>query len=140
MANRSDLDWIIAKAKREMMYDTFLASMRIIAEGETFIKKASKAGLGGSACVFLPKRYIGQQIRVIITPIKGEVVAANQAVIDSSNKALAANRKLRKAEARVKELESGNTQVTEDAIGEPDKLEDLDISKEEKALEDDDAY
>lgn len=112
MGNRSELDYIIAKFKKEAMYDTFLAAMKIIADGETFIKKVSKTGTG-SGCIFVPRRYIHQEVRVIITPVRGEVIEANEALLKAEDKRLESNRALRVAKERIKELETGNTQATE---------------------------
>lgn len=134
MGNRSELDYIIAKFKKEQMYHTFLAAMRIIAEGETFTKRVSKTGTG-SGCIFVPRKYIHQEVRVIISPIRGEVLEANNAVIIAEKKRLASNRALRKAEARVKELESGNTQATEESI-EDEEIKDI----TEDDLEEEDEY
>lgn len=132
MAVRTDLDYILKRLKKEMMYDNFLCAIKLISEGETFVKKASKAGTGGSACIFLPKRYIGQQLRVMITPLKAEVIEANEAVLSEQSKIIKANHKIRELESKLKELKTGDTEKTDTNQPEPEEIEDIhDLSEDE---------
>lgn len=139
MAMRTDLDYILARLKKEMMYNNFLCAMRLISDGETFVKKVSKAGIGGSGCIFVPKRYIGQQVRVMVTPLKAEVVEANQAVIDEQKRIVQANRKIRALESKITELQTGDTEKTDEPISEEEEVKDIPV-EDLNEVEDDDAY
>lgn len=143
MAGRTDLDYVLTKLKKEHMYDMFLTFMRLVAEGETFTKKVAKAGTGGSGCIFVPKRLIGQHVRVVIMPIHGEIVAANQAVIHAENRVLVANRKLRRMQEKQTEAaEEADKGEFDDDIKELEKdglIEKKEITTD-KTLEDEDGY